>query len=213
MSNDDKKVILLYSTKVRSPQSLIYWLGVVVATITKIQKTSQDVAFINIYMIDKLSNCDEYEGLRASQGIQHHLKSCQVESHMGSLYMSKDCQAPISQPTRATLQLPEEIVCRKIPLNRDSKYLFFAQCRRATTSPPICPGVPPLCHPCACGTPALYLWPPLFAPAEARHWRARGLSLTFTQQSLFAITMLPILKPIPIGQQKLNYLYFLHVDS
>ena len=61
-------------------------------------------------------------------------------------------------------------------------------------------------EPCACG-------PPLFALAEARNWRAHGLSLTFTQQSPFAITMLPILKPIPIGPQKLSYLYFLHGDS
>ena len=54
--------------------------------------------------------------------------------------------------------------------------------------------------------------PPLFAVAEARHWRAHGLSLTFTQQSLFAIAMLPTLKAIPIGPQKLNFCYFLHVD-
>ena len=61
------KVLLLCSTKVRLHLSCgYYWLGVVVANITKISKTSQNVAFIYIYMIDKLLNCDGYEGLRAS---------------------------------------------------------------------------------------------------------------------------------------------------
>ena len=86
------------------------------------------------------------------------------------------------------------------------------QCRRATTAPPICLRVPPLCHPFAYGTPNLCLGPPLFAPPEARHWRAHSLSLNFIQPLLFAIAILPTLKPIPIGPQKLNYCYFLQVD-
>ena len=36
-------------------------------------------------------------------------------------------------------------------------------------------------------------------------WRAGGLSLTFTQPSLFAIAMLPTPKPMQLGPQKLNY--------
>ena len=51
----------------------------------------------------------------------------------------------------------------------------WAQGRRATTTPSICLGVPPLCHPYACGTPTLCLGPPLFAPAEGRSWRAHGV--------------------------------------
>ena len=72
--------------------------------------------------------------------------------------------------------------------------------------------VPPLCHPHAYGTPALCPGPPLFAPVEARIWRAHGLSLTFTQPSLFAIAMLPTPKPIHLGLQKLNYCYSPQVD-
>ena len=39
---------------------------------------------------------------------------------------------------------------------------------------------------------------------EARHWRTHSLSLNFTQPLLFAIAMLPTLKPIPVGPQKLK---------
>ena len=52
-------------------------------------------------------------------------------------------------------------------------------------------------QPCTYGTP-------LFASPEARHWRAHGLSLTFTQPLLFAIAMLHTLKPILIGPEKLK---------
>ena len=88
----------------------------------------------------------------------------------------------------------------------------WSQGRRATTTPPICLGVPPLCHPYAYGMPALCLGPPLFAPSEARTWRAHGLSLTFAQPSLFAVAMLPTPKPMQLGPQKLNYCCSQQVD-
>ena len=56
---------------------------------------------------------------------------------------------------------------RSLARHRHAKARQLAEERRATTTPP-----------CAYGTPTLCLGPPLFAPAEARHWRARGLSLT-----------------------------------
>ena len=55
-----------------------------------------------------------------------------------------------------------------------------AQCRRATTAPPICLGVPSLCHSSAYGTPALCLGPPLFAPTEACLWPVTHLNSNIT---------------------------------
>ena len=70
--------------------------------------------------------------------------------------------------------------------------------RRATLVPPLCPwhaNLVPRPAPLCAGRGAHLACP----------WRAGGLSLTFTQPSLFAIAMLPTPKPMQLGPQKLNY--------
>ena len=77
--------------------------------------------------------------------------------------------------------------------------------RRATPVPPLC-----LWHANLVPRPA-----PLCAGRGAHlacPWRASGLSLTFTQPSLFAVAMLPTPKPMQLGPQKLNYCCSQQVD-
>ena len=77
--------------------------------------------------------------------------------------------------------------------------------RRATLVPPLC-----LWHANLVPRPA-----PLCAGRGAHlacPWRASGLSLTFTQPSLFAVAMLPTPKPMQLGPQKLNYCCSQQVD-